>query len=208
MTARRHGSNARLGTDEECGRYGMLHSVGNTGHDDRWLLLAYRVPREPTRLRATVWRRIKALGAIYVQNSVAALPDSTASERAFRALRAEISELGGTAQVLRASALAGGGDLVDMYNSARDEEYEEILDKCQDFLAEIRHETETRHFTYAELEENDEDLNKLRRWFDKVADRDTLGADRRGEASTALTECGTALDEFANAVYLAEDHSP
>ncbi len=30
---------------------------------------------EPTRLRSTVWRRLKALGAVYLQNSVAALPD-------------------------------------------------------------------------------------------------------------------------------------
>ena len=33
-----------------------------------WLLLIYRVPSEPTRLRAAVWRRIKSLGAIYLQH--------------------------------------------------------------------------------------------------------------------------------------------
>ena len=38
-----------------------------------WLVLIYRVPPEPTRLRSTVWRRIKSLGAIYLQNSAAAL---------------------------------------------------------------------------------------------------------------------------------------
>ncbi|MCW2942968.1 MAG: ChrB protein, partial [Actinomycetia bacterium] len=40
----------------------------------RWLVLVYKVPAEPTRLRAGVWRKIKGLGAIYLQNSVAALP--------------------------------------------------------------------------------------------------------------------------------------
>src|SRR5262249_30714465 len=45
-----------------------------TGQGAGWLLLIYRVPPEPTRLRAAVWRRIKSLGAIYLQNSVAALP--------------------------------------------------------------------------------------------------------------------------------------
>lgn len=180
--------------------------MGSPKADDiRWLLLAYRVPREPTRLRATVWRRIKALGAVYVQNSVAALPDSTASERAMRSLRREIVELGGTAQVMRADALAGASDLVDMYNSTRDEEYTEIVDKCQDFLQEIEDETAASHFTYAELEENDEDLSKLKGWFDKVTRRDTLGASRRDEAAAALDECHAALDGFANHVYLAED---
>ena len=50
----------------------------------RWLLLIYRVPSEPSRLRATVWRRIKSLGAIYLQSSAAALPASVTAERSLR----------------------------------------------------------------------------------------------------------------------------
>jgi hypothetical protein len=170
-----------------------------------WLLLTYRIPREPTRLRATVWRRIKALGAVYLQNSVATLPDNPTNERALRSLRREIVELGGTAQAMRSEVLAGSSDLVRMYNSARDEEYTEIIDKCSDFLQEIQNETAAEHFTYAELEENDEDLNKLNRWFDKVTARDILGASRRADAVAALNDCSVALDGFANYVYLAED---
>lgn len=183
----------------------MLSGVTERERAPVWLLLVYRIPREPTRLRATVWRRIKSLGAVYVQNSAAALPDSPVNERAFRTLRAEIVDLGGTAQVLRATPLAGGQDFTAMYNTARDEEYEEILDKCRDFLAEIRGETAAEHFTYAELEENDEDLEKLRGWYAKIRARDTLGAARHGEVAAALDECASALDGFANSVYLAED---
>jgi hypothetical protein len=170
-----------------------------------WLLLAYRIPREPTRLRATVWRRIKALGAVYLQNSVAALPDSPAAERALRSLRREVVDLGGSAQLLRCQLLAGAKDVSAMYNSARDEEYTEIIDKCHDFLAEIETETAAAHFTYAELEENDEDLNKLRSWLNKVSARDTLGAARRDDAEGTLNECAAALEEFATSVYHAED---
>jgi hypothetical protein len=43
-----------------------------------WLVLVYRIPSDPTRLRATVWRRLKSLGAVYLQNSAAALPASDA----------------------------------------------------------------------------------------------------------------------------------
>lgn len=170
-----------------------------------WLLLVYRVPREPTRLRATVWRRLKALGAVYLQNSAAALPGSAGHERALRTLRKEIAEMGGTAQLMRCDVLAGAAEVTAIYNAARDEEYEEILDKCRDFLAEIDKETAAEHFTYAELEENDEDLTKLRGWFEKVAARDVLGASRRGEAEEALRGCATALDGFADHVYRAED---
>jgi hypothetical protein len=184
---------------------GGVESPPDATGEPGWLLVAYRVPREPTRLRATAWRRIKALGAVYVQNSVAALPDSPANERALRSLRREIIALGGTAQLLRSQVLAGSADLTSTYNAARDEEYSEIIDRCRDFLAEIENESATEHFTYAELEENDEDLNKLNSWFDKVTARDTLGAERREDAATILGDCRIALDEFAHHVYLAED---
>src|ERR1700722_17677532 len=92
-----------------------------------WLLLVYRIPSEPTRLRAGVWRKVKGLGAIYVQNSAAALPASPAAERAFRSLRAEISDLGGSAYLFTSTVLAGQAQLVKMFNDARDDEYEEIV---------------------------------------------------------------------------------
>lgn len=72
-----------------------------------WILLVYRIPSEPTRLRAGVWRKLKGLGAIYIQNSAAALPSSQASERAMRALRSEITELGGLGYLFECRALAG-----------------------------------------------------------------------------------------------------
>jgi hypothetical protein len=104
-----------------------------------WLLLIYRVPTEPSRVRATVWRRLKGCGAIYLHNSVAALPDSPPHERMLRTLRAEISSLAGTAQLFRADALVGGNDVNAAYNAARDDEYEEIVDKCRDFPVRDRH---------------------------------------------------------------------
>lgn len=169
-----------------------------------WLLLVYRVPGEPTRLRATVWRRVKALGAVYLQNSVVVLPDSLRHERAFRALGEEIVTMGGTAQVLRSSALAGEADIVAILNSARDEEYAEVVGRCEDFLTEIETETAKEKFTYAELEEEDEDLNKLTAWLGKIHDRDSFGATGRAAADAALGRCVTVLEAFADSVYRAE----
>src|ERR1700753_2457893 len=99
-----------------------------------WLLLIYRVPPEPTRLRSTVWRRIKSLGAIYLQNSVAALPASTANERALRKLRREITDMSGTAMLMSCSVLAGEAEVRASFQAARNDEYDEIVDKCEDFL--------------------------------------------------------------------------
>lgn len=88
-----------------------------------WLVLTYRVPSEPTRLRAAVWRRLKRAGAVYLAHSVAVLPDSPASERLLRRLRNEVRDMGGSAQVLRAEARAGEMDVVRQINAARDHEY-------------------------------------------------------------------------------------
>jgi Protein ChrB, N-terminal len=170
-----------------------------------WLVLVYRVPSEPSRLRAAVWRRLKALGAVYLANSVATLPASADAERALRSLRAEIGEMGGSAQLLSASALAGEADVVATFNAARDEEYTEILSRCDDFLAELERETAAGKFTYAELEENDEDLVKLRGWLEKVRARDVLGAGLSDDAARALERCRHSLERFAERVYAEAD---
>ena len=103
-----------------------------------WLVLIYRVPPEPTRLRATVWRRIKSLGAIYLQNSAAALPASAATERALRKLRREILDMSGTAILLSCDVLAGESDVRSAFQAARNDEYEEIVDRCEDFLHQVQ----------------------------------------------------------------------
>jgi hypothetical protein len=169
-----------------------------------WLVLIYRIPSEPTRLRATVWRRLKGLGAVYLQNSVAALPAGSGSERALRKLRREILEMGGTAHLLASQALAGQQDILAVFQAARDDEYEEIIDKCQDFHAQLQKEYDADHYTYAELEENEEDLVKLRNWLAKITERDVFGAPRRVATLEALASCEQALEEYAARVYAEE----
>src|ERR1700744_2781906 len=80
-----------------------------------WLVLMYPVPPEPTRLRSTVWRRIKSLGAIYLQNSVAARPASTVNERALRKPRRESTDMSGTAMLMSCSVLAGEAEVLAMF---------------------------------------------------------------------------------------------
>jgi len=172
-----------------------------------WLLLVYRVPSEPTRLRSTVWRRLKSLGAIYLQNSAAALPASVTAERALRKLRSEILDMSGTAALLSCAVLAGEPEIRAQFQAARDDEYEEIVDKCQDFLAQVKKEYAENHFTYAELEENEVDLVKLRNWLDRVRQRDVFGASGRQPAEKWLDDCEQSLETYAARVYAEEAES-
>ena len=170
----------------------------------RWLLLIYRVPSEPTRLRATVWRRIKSLGAIYLQSSAAALPASVAAERSLRRLRSEILDMSGTAVLMSCEVLAGEADVRAAFQAARDDEYEEIVDKCADFIAGVDKEYADNHFSYAELEENEVDLVKLRTWLARVRERDVFGAAGLQQALSSLAECEEKLEAYAARVYAEE----
>src|SRR3984957_17400125 len=169
-----------------------------------WLLLIYRVPSEPSRLRATVWRRIKSLGAIYLQSSAAALPASVSAERALRKLRSEILDMSGTAMLLSCEVLAGEADVLASFQAARDDEYAEIVDKCHDFIAGIDKEYAEKHFSYAELEENEVDLVKLRSWLQRVQDRDVFGASGQQQVLSSLAECEEKLEAYAAHVYAEE----
>src|SRR6266478_5068211 len=180
---------------------------GVTGEGNSWLLLVYRVPSEPTRLRAAVWRRLKSLGAIYLQNSAAALPASAGTERALRKLRREILDMSGTAVLLSCDVLVGEADVRNAFQAARNDEYEEIVDRCEDFLQQVKKEYAEYHFTYAELEENEVDLVKLRNWFAKVRERDAFGAEGRQAAEKAIDECEQSLEAYAARVYAEEAES-
>jgi hypothetical protein len=173
--------------------------------DVKWLLLVYRIPSEPTRLRAAVWRRLKSLGAVYLQNSAAVLPASDAAERALRKLRHEILDMNGTAVLLSCSALVGESDVIALFQAARNSEYEEILDKCQDFHTGLDKEYAANHFTFGELEENEVELVKLRNWFAQVQARDAFSAPSAPTAAEALDKCADALELYAARVYVEED---
>ena len=195
--------NERVTTDQDqAGAPGGAASGEGAGPG--WLLLIYRVPPEPTRLRSTVWRRIKSLGAIYLQNSVAALPASAANERSLRKLRREIVDMSGTAVLLSAGVLVGESEVRASFQTARNDEYEEIVDKCQDFLRQVQKEYDENHFTYAELEENEVDLVKLKNWFAKIIDRDVFGASGRAACEQYLDKCEQSLEAYAARVYAEE----
>jgi hypothetical protein len=65
----------------------------------KWVLLSYRIPREPSTPRITVWRRLRRLGALQIGDGVAALPHDRRSREHMDWLAAEIEEAGGEAVV-------------------------------------------------------------------------------------------------------------
>ncbi|HEX6441874.1 MAG TPA: Chromate resistance protein ChrB [Stellaceae bacterium] len=174
-----------------------------------WLLLIYKVPPEPAAKRIALWRRLKGMGGVYLQNGVCLLPKTDDHARRLKMLENDVTEIGGDAVILETLALdrAQEEKVVGRFRADRDEAYRELIDKCDDFEAEIAKETEAQHFTYAELEENDVDLKKLQLWFEKIRKLDFYAAESASEAAERLKGCERLLDAYARHVFEAHDEN-
>ena len=93
-----------------------------------WLLLTYRVPREPTSGRVYVWRKLKHLGAVSLQDAVWVLPQLPRTQEQFQWLATEIAELGGEATLFEADQLYATdvGSLRRHFVDAIEVEYRQI----------------------------------------------------------------------------------
>lgn len=174
-----------------------------------WLLLTYKVPPEPAAKRIALWRRLKSMGAVYLQNGVCLLPKTEDHARRLKMLENDVAEMGGEAVILETVALDRSQEekVVARFKADRDEAYREFIDKCADFEGEIAKETAANHFTYAELEENDVDLKKLQGWIEKIRKLDFYGATTAVEAGERLKACEILLETYAQRVFDAHDEN-
>lgn len=177
--------------------------------DPSWLLLTYKVPPEPARGRVALWRKLKGMGAVYLQSGVCLLPKTDDHVRRLKMIENDISEMEGEAVILETIALNRTQEqkVVARFKADRDEDYTEFLDKCSDFESEIAKETKAKHFTYAELEENDVDLKKLQGWLDKIKKLDFYDAPLRAQAERRLKACEALLEAYAQRVFDAHDEN-
>ena len=84
----------------------------------------------------------------------------------------------------------------------RDKEYAEIIEECETkFVKEIEFEHFRQNYTFEEAEEIEQDLEKIRRWFARIVERDWFGADRRGEVEVWIEKCENCLNGFEQEVY-------
>lgn len=171
--------------------------------DLNWLVLNFTLPKEPSRARVSVWRKLKKYGSVSIGQSMWLLPVSKEHMDILTEISKEVVQNNGSAYMLKAVFIgdAGSDDIIGRFNNARDEEYDEFLDKCNDFFREIEKETEKKNFTYGELEENEYEYNKLEEWLKKIVSRDFFGAPLKEKSEQGLDECRQLLDGFSSKVY-------
>jgi hypothetical protein len=178
---------------------------------ESWLLVTISTGSSST-LRVHVWRKLRSLGALYLQNSVALLPDHPQTSRAVTQLIDRVRRSGGTGRVLSIAITDHDEEATvkAQFCAERSDEYQEIVSRVPAFLEEIAHERERGRATYAEVEESEADLERLQKWLARVAARDYFDAPGRTEAAQAVERCAAELATFeaeAMAAELAsEDH--
>ena len=172
---------------------------------DKWLVLFYKIPSESSTSRVYIWRQIKKLGAIYMQDGGVILPYSKDNMVSLKKLNDKIKELNGDPTILVSSFFDGEKEhtIIEEFNNTRNLEYKEVLEQCGHFFAEIKKETEKQNFTSEELEEIEEEFEKLKNWYEKIKKRDFFNAFKSEKVIETLAECHKRLEEFSDKVYEA-----
>lgn len=173
---------------------------------ERFLLVSISTAAGPGSLRVQVWRKLRSLGALYMQQSVCLLPARENLIREVGRLVARVRSQGATGRALTIELPDGReyASVVTEFNAARDAEYAEVLERTPAMLAEIAAETARGRATFAEVEESEADLERYRGWLAKVVARDYFGASGRAAAEAAVAECARALAEFEAAALAIE----
>ena len=174
--------------------------------EQTWLVFIPQLPSSPSSLRVLVWRRMRAAGAAALQQGIWVLPHSPEHEQFLRDVLCEAQQQGGSGILMVATPLDAdqGAEVVERFRVDRDQEYQEFGVQCRDFLAEIAKETTARNLSFAALEENEHDLQKLHTWLEKIRARDFFSAPQARVAADALVVCERALHDFAEAIYARE----
>lgn len=172
---------------------------------ENWLLISLSTGGSST-LRVHSWRKLRSLGALYIQNSVCLLPLRPETTRAVARLLDRVNRGGGSGRVLPIAITDAAEEqaVIDAFGAERTDEYREVCSRTPAFLEEIAMERARGRATYTEVEESEADLDRLRTWLKRVQARDYFGADGRAEAEAAIERCAEELATFEAEALAAE----
>jgi hypothetical protein len=171
-----------------------------------WLLVSVSTAGAAAGLRVQVWRKLRSLGALYLQQSACLLPARPEVVREVRRLLDRVHRQGGTGRLLHVvlTDAAEQARVIAELNTARDEEYAEVLERLPEFLAELEKERARGRTTYAEVEECEADLERYRSWLAKIAARDYFAAPGGTRTRAAVEAAAAELAAFEQAALSAE----
>ena len=155
----------------------------------RWLILIYQLPREPSRHRVAVWRKLKSLGALYLQDGAAALPEDAVTREQLEWLQLRVREAGGEATLWEAlpNTVAEGRSLVEEFRASREAVYKKLIEAAQRLQRKANLGSSTALLR--------EELGKMEREFRAERRQDYFRSPLRNEADAALRAVRRVLRE-------------
>jgi hypothetical protein len=140
-----------------------------------WVLLSYRLPREPSTPRITIWRKLKRLGVAQISDGLVALPADARTREHFDWLADEITEAGGSAAIWLAQPASMGTerDLAATMAAARAAEYTQLAAQAR---AVANHDPQARRAQ----------VRRLRAELRRIHRRDHYPPPERALAATAI----------------------
>ncbi|TFV80235.1 chromate resistance protein [Blastococcus sp. CT_GayMR20] len=145
-------------------------------------MLSYRLPREPSGPRTTLWRRLKRLGVAQLSDGLVALPADARTREQLEWAADDVIGAGGTAGVwlARPTTVAQERELAEGMAAARSAEYRELAARCSAVAA-------------AEPADRRRALRRLRAEWRAIGRRDYFPPAARDEAAAALRELERSL---------------
>lgn len=155
----------------------------DAGQPGRWVLLAYRMPREPSRPRIAVWRKLERLGVARLGDGLVALPADARTREHCDWLAEEIGEAGGTATVWLSvpSTVTQEREIAAGMRAARAAEYQAVID-------------EAATLTGAVQAERVRGVRRLREQLRRISRRDYFPPTQRDAARVAVRALAETTD--------------
>ena len=169
-----------------------------------WILLVAQLPASASTARVALWRRLRAAGATSVEHGAWMLPARDDHQELMAELAETVRKNGGSASLFDAHAQADDAEMIARFAADRAREYQEFATRSQGLLDEIAKEIAAEKFTFAELEEIEDDLKKLDTWLAKISARDFFPGEASVVAKRQLLQCREAVERFSATVFERE----
>ena len=147
----------------------VTQAYGGAVAGSEWVLFAYRLPREPSGPRVTVWRKLRRLGALQLVDGLVTLPATAETVEMLGWLVDEVVEAGGAAWIWQAT----GSKAQD--RALRQQLREAVVDEYTALTAEAKTAGDDRRT-----------VQRLRRALRDIERRDYTAPKERDEARRAV----------------------
>jgi hypothetical protein len=171
-----------------------------------WRVLTYRLGSEQSSHRVRVWRELRRVGAVTLQSGTWAIPVGAGFDEGLAKAVSLVERAGGQVLVFDITPTdTSSVALEQLYTAEREAEWTEFCSECDKATVELRGEVSKEKFTLAELDEEEHNVDRLRRWYRDLRAKDLFGAPSAAAAEKQLKACAELLEDFAERVYQARE---